>query len=370
MDTFPNKKTGMRDHLTESSMLAMLREGIDISPARLEVVLEPAAEADAVVRVTWREKAATFAVEAKAGSTPAALQRALEQAREFASGFGILPMVYLPYLDNEALARLEDLQVSGIDTAGNALILAEDFCLYRTGRAKRFRDSRPIRNPYAGDSSIVARCFWLRPRFGSLSELREFALQNTILAQGSDQTSFLALGTVSKALNALREELIVVNDGSGMRLADAARLAMRLQQGYRERPGRRLTGKTALSREEVWERLAADCAASGNRYVSTGVSASAYYGVLAGMDRLALYVDSVSRVAEVLQVREGAAFADIELVEARSSVPFFDCRHEGSAVWASDIQCWLELAQGSSREMEAAEALKASMLQRREQGRP
>ena len=351
-------------------MQEILQSGIDISPARLEVLFEPAADVDAVVRVTWRGKTAAFAVAAKATGSPAALEKAVESARRSAGQFRALPMLYLPFLDEEALARLEELQVSGIDTAGNALILAEDFCLYRTGRAKRFRDSRPIRNPYAGDSSIVARCFWLRPRFGSLSELREFALQNTILAQGSDQTSFLALGTVSKALNALRQELIVVNDGSGMRLADAARLAMRLQQGYRERPGRRLTGKTALSREEVWERLAADCGASGNRYVSTGVSASAYYGVLAGMDRLALYVDSVSRAAEVLQVRQGSAFADIELVEARSSVPFFDCRREGNAVWASDIQCWLELAQGSSREMEAAEALKASLLRRWDQGLP
>jgi hypothetical protein len=70
-----------------------------------------------------------------------------------------------------------------------------------------------------------------------------------------------------------------------------------------------------------------------------------------------MYVDNLAAASELLSVTEGRAFANIELIETRRNLAFFDCREDGAIRWASAIQTWLELAQGGAREWEAAQDL-------------
>ncbi len=318
---------------------------------------------DAEVELTWRVKALRYAVEVESSSQPMIVERAMLQVRQAVRDSGLNPMVFVPYLSEEALLRLNDAEVSGIDRCGNCVLLGPSMAIWRSGAANRFRESRPIRNPYSGDSSIITRCLLLRRRFGSLDELRRFALSMLPLDRLGNE-NLLQIGTVSKVVRALQEELITTRDPDGIHLTDPRRLLDRLREQYRPASGTRVLGKTPFNEEDTWPRLA-DARSEAGRFAATGMASASRYGALVGVERLSFYVDDLRAAIQALDVSEGRAFANIELIEARNNLPFFDCRSDGNAIWASPIQTWLELAQGGPREREAAQNLDRLLLEGR-----
>lgn len=59
-------------------------------------------------------------------------------------------------------------------------------------------------------------------------------------------------------------------------------------------------------------------------------------------------------------------FPNLQLIEEKSDVVYFDARQEGVARWASPIQAWLELSLGGPREREAAQSLEMALLKGQE----
>ena len=365
---------GQNTRISEKQMLDYLREGANYPPVRLTLVSElsrpgygqlgraRAATYDALVDLTWRDQTVRYTVEVKTSSQPAIIEKAMFQVQRSAQNSGLYPMIFVPYLSEEALLRLSDTDVSGIDRCGNCVILGPSMAIWRSGAPNRFRESRPIRNPYSGDGSIVARCFLLRRRFASLHELRRFALSRTQL-KGAGDSNLLQLGTISKVVRALESEIIVTRGNEGILMTDARRLLDRLREQYRPGDPPRVVGKTPFSEKELWLRLAEARATGRGRSAATGMASASQYGALSGIERLSFYVDELDATSDLLEVTEGRAFANIELIEARNNLPFFDCLVEGSAVWASSIQTWLELAQGGAREQEAAKSLELRLLE-------
>ena len=361
--------------ISQKTMLDYLREGASYPPARLRLASVQSASTcrqtgpapcggyDAEVELTWRDKALRYAVEVESSSQPTIVERAMLQVRQAVRDSGLNPMVFVPYLSEEALLRLNDAEVSGIDRCGNCVLLGPSMAIWRSGAANRFRESRPIRNPYSGDSSIITRCLLLRRRFGSLDELRRFALSMLPLDRLGNE-NLLQIGTVSKVVRALQEELITTRDPDGIQLTDPRRLLDRLREQYRPASGTRVLGKTPFNEEDTWPRLA-DATSEAGRFAATGMASASRYGALVGVERLSFYVDDLRAAIHALDVSEVRAFANIELIEARNNLPFFDCRSDGNAIWASPIQTWLELAQGGPREREAAQSLDRLLLEAR-----
>jgi hypothetical protein len=197
--------------------------------------------------------------------------------------------------------------------------------------------------------------------------LRTFALNRTQLKE-QESSSLLQAGTISKVVQALESEIIVTRGSEGIMMTDARRLLDRLREQYRPGNSPRLLGKTPLGDDEIWQRLSDARGAGSSRSAATGMASAAHYGTLSGVERLSLYVDDLEATSKLLDVAEGRAFANIELIEARNNLPFFDCRVEDNVVWASPIQTWLELAQGGAREREAARSLEQQLLESATEG--
>jgi hypothetical protein len=254
---------------------------------------------DAVVTASWGDGQATYVAEFKTQSNPGTVDIAILQARRAAEETGLAPMVIVPYLSEERLLELERRGVSGLDLSGNGLLLADCFRVWQLGRPNLYRDSGPIRNPMAGDSSVFARCFMLRREFASLTELREFAASRTLLPADGAGTPF-ALGTASKVVKRLRDDRLVTKLGHTLRLDDARGLLAALRDGFAPEAGRRrLVGKTALAPGAIWERLASARTESGLRCAATGLSSAAYHGALFGPERLELYADDPAALAQL-----------------------------------------------------------------------
>jgi hypothetical protein len=132
-----------------------------------------------------------------------------------------------------------------------------------------------------------------------------------------------SLGTASKVVNTLQEELVVSKDNRGIILQDVRRLLLLLRQSQRRLRRPAAIGKTSLTTEQIWNCLA-DLRRTDHKYraVATGLASSGYHKVISGIDRLSLYVDNLEAARKALNVGEGRAFANIELIEDRKNVAY------------------------------------------------
>lgn len=355
------KNTPRESSFTEWLEQPDLRLGpVSLQPGKAANVT-PYLEADALIVAEWDGRTAEFVAEYKALSTPKAISMASLQAERQATLWNKNPLVVVPYLSDEKLRDLERKRISGIDLCGNGVLVCSAFNLWRSGQPNVWQESSSLRNAYMGDSSIFVRSFLLRRTFASLMTLRDYCISRTLL-NPVYQGAALRLSTASKAIQHLSEELIVERDRRELRLLDSSRLLANLRERYRPTPTQTVLGKTPLSREELWQRLATARRLNGLRATASGISSAEYYGLLSGVDRLTLHVDDIDETAELLEIREGRAFANIELVEADKNLLFFDLREQANVLWASPIQTWLELVQGGPREQQAAKIIEQRLL--------
>lgn len=360
MAIFPVEKIADSWKPSEESMLELLQTPFELAPAQLRLITRlPGTRdmgIDALVEVAWGTFRETFAVQVKTVSQPGVLRRAADQVARVSESMQATPMVFVPYLSEDSLRELESQNVSGIDLGGNAVILGSAFRVWRSGEPNRFRESRTLQNPYRGDSSVFTRCFLLKPRFESLTGLREFALARSQPDQGI-QVKPLQLGTASKVVQALADDLVIARDKDVIFLLDAKRLLANLERRYQRLDTHSLIGKTPLNKDEVWMRLGEWQRETKGRFVATGIGSASKYGVLFGDDLVRIYVDDLRSASGALQVVESKVFPNIELIEERKGFVYFDAQREGEAQWASPIQTWLELVQAGPREQEAAASL-------------
>jgi hypothetical protein len=268
-------------------------------------------------------------------------------------------MIVVPYLAEDRLSELEGARVSGIDLCGNAIIAVPGMSVFRSGQPNRYREPTALRNPFGGDTSIFARCFLLRASFESLTHLRDFAGERVMPGGRRDRTGPPSLGTASKVVAALTEDLVVAKEGTAIRLVDSERLLVLLSAGIGRSRSPVMVGETPHTTERLWDLLTKAQDRGILRSVATGAGSAARYHVLADDGRLSIYVDSVESAMNLLDVRETQAFPTIELIEDTHNLVYFDARRVGDASWASPVQTWVELDAGGPRERDAANQLRS-----------
>ena len=346
--------------ITEREMLERLEAGSILLPPlviRSRGVLNRAdnRRIDAVIEagLPGEQSVFRFVVEAKSRPTPEAVQTAAAQAMA-AVRENEWPMIQVPYLAPDRLNYLARLGVSGVDLCGNgAVIIPERLYVVRSGQPNKYRDSRPLNNPYRGRSSLVARILLSEPLWPSLSKLI-----HRINREGTD----LSLAQASKAIRALQEELIVRKVGGTIKLQDPARLLDKLGSEWspiiRERKAFRLH-----ENEARWaSRLSSNTAL---QWAVTGESSAQQYVVFSHGAPLRIAVSNLSQAESLLSgVPESViGFADLELLETDEPGYFFETLTDATGVrWASRLQTWLELQSGDARQQAAGRDVKRQVL--------
>jgi hypothetical protein len=295
-----------------------------------------------------------FVVEAKSRSTLEAVQAAAAKAT-VAVRENEWPMIQVPYLAPDRIEYLVRLGVSGVDLCGNGLvIIPERLYVVRSGQPNKYRDSRPLNNPYRGRSALVARTLLTEPSWPSLNKM-----VHSIEEAGAN----LSLAQASKAIRALEEELIVFKLGGAIKLQEPMRLLDKLGSEWRK----------PIIRARKAFRLNEDAANWTDRFSShtrlrwamTGESSASRYVVFSqgGPPRIA--VSDLSCAAPLLGgVAESVPnFADLELFETDEPGFFFETTTDEKGVrWASRLQTWLELQAGDARQQEAARDVRRQIL--------
>lgn len=341
--------------LTKSTVLEVLRAGdVDLSPLTIqELTVEPGSglRPDIALRLTWGDWSGEFVSEIVGSSTPKSLEGALAQARRY-EGPGTLPLVIAPYLGPEALERCLDVEVSAFDLGGNAaVVVPERVAVYRTGAPNRYPASRDIKSIYRGKSSLVPRVFLVRPRF---------ELVGDILTEIQNRGGEISLGTVSKVLKGLEDDLVVRKDPS-IEVLQTDRLLDRLVENYaadRVDVSTSVEVKLDTGPDSLW-RLRRACDELDVRYVSARMG---FDDPVPDTGPPSIYVDDLNRVLGALELSPVSRFGTLTLAESKDSRVYFDRRDQEGFFWLSPIQRYLELAVSGKREREQGEALRNAIL--------
>jgi hypothetical protein len=367
---------------TEKDVLKALRDGnVALPPLRARLV-EPQPklralagdryQPDAIIelaRRSGRPRRWKFLAELKAQSTPQAFDNALRDIQPAAAKTGMNPMIVLPYLSPENLARLEQADVSGLDLCGNGVITVPgELLVVRTGQPNRFPRSEPIRNVYRGDSSLVGRSFLLRPTYGAVGQI-----VTTIKSSGAD----ISFATVSKVLKTLEADLIVGrSQEQGIQLLQADKLLDELAANYRApKVIERRIGKLTISSErELPQAVMEGARRIGANLILTGAASASRYSVLAREPIVAVYCNvSPTDVLAAVGGRfeETDRFPNVDLIHTEDRPPYFDAATEGGIGYSSPVQAYLELmAGGDKRQRETADQVRQYVLRRVREYRP
>src|SRR5438105_860269 len=118
----------IRKTTTEKEIRELLARGeVALPPLVVERViqfpaLDTTADTDTFVEFRWGDRTFPFVAECKRLFTPKAIADAAESVRRVARAAKVNPLVVVPYLAEEQLARLEQIGVSGLDLCGNGVL--------------------------------------------------------------------------------------------------------------------------------------------------------------------------------------------------------------------------------------------------------
>ena len=200
---------------------------------------------------------------------------------------------------------------------------------------------------------MVARMLLQSPQWKSLTELAA-----AIESAGAK----LSLAQVSKAVQAMKEDLIVVKKSGTISLIDATRLLDQLGANWKK--------PTFQSRQAVripsgtdWVRALSSDASL--RWAVTGESSASHYTMFSQGGPRLLAVSNATLAETLLNAKHEPvrSFADLELIETDAPDFYFGNETDEEGIhWASRLQTWLELQRGDARQQEAGRDLRIQIL--------
>lgn len=353
---------------TEKEMLNQLRQGrVQLPPltfSSLDDQLDVGEDkrVDAYIEAKWKRKAARFAVECKALSTPKVFQNSINFLKSLPLSKNFFRMLFMPFLNERQLKELEREGISGIDLCGNCVVVYPGtFSVFRSGGKNRFPSSAAIKNIYRKNSSMVGRGFFVYSDFQTVQDIRATINQRNLLVNRWNKKP-MSLSTVSKVLKTMVEDLIITRTET-IRLLQPDKLLEKLRENYNPPVVKeRIRLKIPENNKSILELLSEQSQQLKLPLIASGTSSVTRYTVMQRGDLLTVYCPKVEMLLERLPGSQSDRFPNLELLETEDEPVYFDARQEDGFWWASPLQVYMELMVGDKRDQETAEQLKSQIL--------
>ncbi len=317
------------------------------------------ASGDVLLNIGWKNSSEKFVAEILRQATPKQIEMGILRLEEYtrrasdkgASNKRFYPLIVAPYLSEDALNRLAEAEISGIDLSGNGVVVVQNrLFVYRAGAKNKFLSSAPIKNVFRGTSSLCARVFISKPEYKNVGEVLE-----EVTIRGGKTT----FSTVSKVLKTLEEELII-GKGEKIRLLDAKKLLAELRENYRRPDARRRVRGKVGDLSPALKKMSENAEAKNVLYARDD---PAKYAVMpSGASAVKIYTESIDELLDGVDFTETTRFPDIELLETDDSTAYFDRRNDAGFYWSSPLQTYLGLASEGKREQETANGMVEGLL--------
>lgn len=121
---------------------------------------------EVLLSIGWKETSEKFAAEILRQATPKQIETGIFRLKKSAKANKkrFYPLIVTPYLSEDALKRLFEAEISGIDLSGNGIVVVPDeLFVYRAGAKNKFLSNAPIKNVFRGTSSLILRVFFSKP---------------------------------------------------------------------------------------------------------------------------------------------------------------------------------------------------------------
>jgi hypothetical protein len=360
-----------RKQISEADMRRMLSEGqvtlppLQIACITLESQISGKRAFDALIEVRSGGQRSRFAVEMKASSTPIALRTAINEVKGALSPTGTLPMIMLPYLSESQLQELERAGISGMDLCGNGVVMAPGgIFVYRTGQPNRYPRSTPIKNIYRKNSSMVPRVFLAQSQFKRVTEVLTAINPRNVLGEALGRPP-MAMGTVSKAIKSMEEDLIISREQGPLKLIQPDKLLEKLLENYQLiKPDDVIRRRVSATVAELPVLLASLGKELNLPVVATGLASATQYAVMQRGDMLSVYCPRPEDLLSRLSASESDRFPNLEIIRSEDETDYFDSRLDAQTGfrWASPIQAYLEMMRGDKRDQETATQVRAELI--------
>lgn len=320
-------------------------------------------EADGILTLKYKGSSYQFLVEISDSSNPSSFQITCEKVLALSRTAKTPVLMVIPFI-NESIQKFltnPNIEINVIDLCGNAHISTPELRIIQKGEPNKFPESRKIKNPYRGNSSLVARAFLKKRTFSSVGAIRD-----EILSEGLS----LGLPAVSKVLSELEKDLTVMRGSDSIFLADAGLLLENLRANYQLVLENELEVRIDMDYDRL-PMLLCDIAEKNNTLASaTGRTTSTRYSGGASNAIPEFYIDEdpVDFLKKVEKFKSitwtpQKLFSNLKLLQPKNKFVFFDKHPWMNGYGASKVQAFLELSYGDPRERKIALEIKDLICQ-------
>jgi len=311
---------------------------------------------DAVIKVKWDKAEERFVAEVKSLSTPKSIMEAIMSVKILSREMKLNPLVVVPYLSEDAMKRLEEEGVSGIDLCGNGqIIVPGKFYYSKLGNRNLFPSAAPIKNIYSKNSSLVGRLFLVRSKFNKVGEILD-EINRRMLPEFKGNR--LSLSTVSKCLKSMEQDLIAGRDGKEIRLLQPDKLLEKLAASYAPpKTGEIINWEIPASGngKSAAMEILSNIFKCGIPAVVTGNSSATRYSVMQGSDTISVYSADPDSLLNTIPGKRNDRFPSLSFIRTEDMTAYFDCRTDADGIkWSSPVQSYFELMSGDKRDQETA----------------
>jgi len=285
--------------------------------------------------------------------------------------------VLAPALSPQAQAYCVANGIDFLDLAGNISIqVPGKFTLQRLGRRSPERnqrgDSSRSMNVFSGRSSRVLRVLLEKPKVWSLTDIaKELAAEAKRVERIFRQpVEFgVSLGSISKVLSSLEEQLWVRRQGSAVLVPEPRRLLVEWAEKYKERYRWRLRSSFELSNpfgsgvsrinEQLQEEL-------GGAYAFTAAASASLVAPFVELDRVDIFLGSEESGARLRKLAERESTGPkLRLIYPYDNGVFLYSKREGGVPIVSNLQTYLDLYARGGRDLKQADYLLSNTIEPR-----
>jgi len=287
--------------------------------------------------------------------------------------------VIAPVLSLQAQAYCVQNGIDFMDLAGNVFInVPGKFTLQRSGMRARgiatpdSGEQRTI-NVFSGRTSRIVRVLLEKPRSWTITDIaRELTAESVRFRETVPdiQVDFeISLGSVSKAIASLEDQLLVRRRGADIVVPEPSRLLQQWAEKYKERYRWRLRrsfqtpnpfGRDLQSINQGLEQLAS------TKYAFSGAIAASVDAPFVDIDVIDIFLASTETDAKLRSLKSQPGIGPVlRFIYPYDDGVFMYSKRTGKALVVSGVQAYLDLYARGGRDLKQAEFLLSNSIQPR-----
>lgn len=260
----------------------------------------------------------------------------------------LVQILIVPFITKEVKRLLEEEAVSAFDLNGNYYVVTPELVAIRLDQKNRFKEQRVIQNIYSRNSSMAVR--WLLS--GKTAENNLNQIKQELDKSGSG----LSLGTISKVLKILEEDVQIYRTPGLIKVLKPDELLVKLKSEYRK-PKVLLELKIKLPENRSEAAGILGEALGKNSWIWSGESSADRYASTLQPDITKVYTKSNPQNTTLVQLSDQRYYNCI-VEYIREPLVYF----EADENYAHPIQSYIEMARSDKRNQEIAEDIKRIIL--------